>query len=139
MVNGKMVGRYVPLWDFDAPVDEASPLRDSSAGVIAANGMLLLSQVLVGEDEGLARRFRDAAMRIVSETVEFSYSREEARFVNDGKQVEDVSGARFDAILRNATANHNAKDLDRYSDHGLVYADYYLLEFGNQLLKLGLI
>ncbi|KAF7161300.1 hypothetical protein CNMCM5623_006917 [Aspergillus felis] len=139
MVNGKRVGRYVPLWDFDAPVDEANPLRDSSAGVIAANGMLLLSQVLVRDDEGLARRFRDAAMRIVSETVEFSYSREEARLVEGGKQVEDVSGQRFDAILRNATANHNAKDLDRYSDHGLVYADYYLLEFGNQLLKLGLI
>ncbi|GIC93492.1 glycoside hydrolase family 88 protein [Aspergillus udagawae] len=139
MVDGRMVGRYVPLWDFDAPVDEASPLRDSSAGVIAANGMLLLSQVLVGEDEGLARRFRDAAMRIVSETVEFSYSREEAMLVEGGQQVKDVSGQRFDAILRNATANHNAKDLDRYSDHGLVYADYYLLEFGNQLLKLGLI
>lgn len=120
------------------PVDEASPLRDSSAGVIAANGMLLLSQALLGSDEKLAGRFRDAAMRIVSETVEFSYSREEARFV-DGTQVEDVVGQRFDAILRNATANHNAKDLDRYSDHGLVYADYYLLEFGNQLLKLGLI
>ncbi|RLL95025.1 hypothetical protein CFD26_100905 [Aspergillus turcosus] len=138
MVDGKVVGRYVPLWDFDAPVDEASPLRDTSAGVIAANGMLLLSQALLGNDEKLARRFRDAAMRIVSETVEFSYSREEARFI-DGRQVEDVAGQRFDAILRNATANHNAKDLDRYSDHGLVYADYYLLEFGNQLLKLGLI
>ncbi|KAH2670061.1 hypothetical protein KXV96_003668 [Aspergillus fumigatus] len=138
-VDGRRVGRYVPLWDFDAPVDEASPLRDSSAGVIAANGMLLLSQALVGADDGLARRFREAAMRIVSETVECSYSREEARLVDGGKQVEDVSGSRFDAILRNATANHNAKDLDRYSDHGLVYADYYLLEFGNQLLKLGLI
>lgn len=138
MVDGRMVGRYVPLWDFDAPVDEASPLRDSSAGVIAANGMLLLSQALGGSDENLARRFRETAMRIVSETVELSYSRDEARFV-DGQQVEDVAGQRFDAILRNATANHNAKDLDRYSDHGLVYADYYLLEFGNQLLKLGLI
>ncbi|RHZ65992.1 glycoside hydrolase family 88 protein [Aspergillus thermomutatus] len=138
-VNGRMVGRYVPLWDFDAPVDEDSPLRDSSAGVIAANGMLLLSQALVGCDER-ARRFRDAAMRIVSETVEFSYSRDEARIVDGGRmQVEDVSGRRFDAILRNATANHNAQDLERYSDHGLVYADYYLLEFGNQLLKLGLI
>ncbi|KAF4170312.1 hypothetical protein CNMCM6936_003500 [Aspergillus lentulus] len=139
IVDGRMVGRYVPLWDFDAPVDETNPLRDSSAGVIAANGMLLLSQALLGEDEGLARRFRNAAMRIVSETVEFSYSREEARLVDGGKVVQDVSGTRFDAILRNATANHNAKDLDRYSDHGLVYADYYLLEFGNQLLKLGLI
>lgn len=139
VVDGRMVGRYVPLWDFDAPVDEANPLRDSSAGVIAANGMLLLSQALLGEDEGLARRFRNAAMRIVSETVEFSYSREEARLLDGGKVVQDVSGERFDAILRNATANHNAKDLDRYSDHGLVYADYYLLEFGNQLLKLGLI
>jgi hypothetical protein len=31
-------GRYVPLWDFDAPIDDvANPTRDSSAGAIAAN------------------------------------------------------------------------------------------------------
>ena len=140
-------GRYVPLWDFDAPIeDEAKPLRDSSAGVIAANGMLLLSQSMaVLGDEILAERYRGAAIRIVSDTLEYSLSNEKARFADQMRstekiQVKDaVAGQRFDAILKNATANHNAQDLDRYSDHGLVYADYYLLEFGNQLLRMGLL
>lgn len=140
-------GRYVPLWDFDAPIeDESRPLRDSSAGVIAANGMLLLSQSMATlGDEDLAGRYRAAAMRIVSDTLEYSLSNEKARFAShrvaaEKIQLEDaVVGQRFDTILKNATANHNSQDRDRYSDHGLVYADYYLLEFGNQLLRMGLL
>ncbi|KAL3483746.1 Six-hairpin glycosidase-like protein [Aspergillus germanicus] len=138
----RTIGRYVPLWDFDAPI-EGEALRDSSAGVIAANGLLLLSQSLtMAGDAKLARKYFDAAVRIVTDTIEFSYSQERARLVvvGDEVSVEDVvAGQRFDAVLKNATANHNAQDHDRYSDHGLVYADYYLLEFGNQLLRMGLV
>ncbi|KAL4965807.1 glycoside hydrolase family 88 protein [Aspergillus stella-maris] len=141
----RAIGRYVPLWDFDAPIeDEANPLRDSSAGVIAANGMLLLSQALTAQgDDALACRYRRMAIRIVTDTIEFSLADDRAIIATDGEsapvRVEDaVPGRRFDAILKNATANHNSQDNDRYSDHGLVYADYYLLEFGNQLLKIGL-
>ena len=46
---------YVPLWDFDAPVPLNAgelPLRDTSAGMIAANGLLLLHQALRGQGEG---------------------------------------------------------------------------------------
>ncbi|KAL4765781.1 Six-hairpin glycosidase-like protein [Aspergillus foveolatus] len=163
VANGgrRKIGRYVPLWDFDAPVEnEEDPLRDSSAGIIAANGMLLLSQALTGiavlapdgeaaSELELANRYRAFAMKIVTDTLEYSLSREKAtlRLVGGGSgsdgvrvQVHDViPGERFDAILKNATANHNSQDHDRYSDHGLVYADYYLLEFGNQLLRMGLV
>ncbi|KAL6234010.1 hypothetical protein BDW75DRAFT_241484 [Aspergillus navahoensis] len=155
--GGRKIGRYVPLWDFDAPIENTEdPLRDSSAGVIAANGMLLLSQALAGlaglalHGEGgreldLANRYRAFAMKIVTDTIECSLSREKAslRLVDGGSGsggVQDVlPGKRFDAILKNATANHNSQDHDRYSDHGLVYADYYLLEFANQLLRMQLI
>lgn len=136
-------GRYVPLWDFDAPIlDEANPLRDSSAGVIAANGMLILSQALAGagRDEE-SQRFRRMAVTIVADTLDFSLAQEKARtIVTEGEiRVEDATqGSRFDAILKNATANYNAKDHKRYWDHGLVYGDYYLIEFGNRLLKMGL-
>jgi hypothetical protein len=96
-------------------------------------------------DEIMAERYRSAAIKIVADTLEFSLSTERARFGDHmggpgAIQVEDsVAGQRFDAILKNATANHNSNDHDRYSDHGLVYADYYLLEFGNQLLRMGLL
>lgn len=144
--GGENVGRYVPLWDFDAPIeDQTNPLRDSSAGVIAANGMLALSQSMAAlGDTVLAERYRSTAIRIVTDTLEYSLSVEKAKFVERGYkgynaiQIEDVeAGQRFDSILKNATANHNAYDHDRYSDHGLVYADYFLLEFGNQLLRMG--
>ncbi|KAL3422777.1 unsaturated glucuronyl hydrolase [Phlyctema vagabunda] len=40
---------YVPLWDFDAPQTQVSngPLRDTSAGMITVNGLLLLYQALI--------------------------------------------------------------------------------------------
>nr|CEG04791.1 unnamed protein product [Fusarium clavum] len=138
-------GRYVPLWDFDAPIDTSSPLRDSSAGIIAANGMLVLSQALAGSGSPeLSERYRSTAIQIVKDTLEFSLAQEKSKVVlrSDGRgfEVQDSDpNLHFEAILKNATANHNAKDYKRYWDHGLVYADYYLIEFGNRLLKMGLV
>ncbi|KAF4984320.1 hypothetical protein FZEAL_471 [Fusarium zealandicum] len=137
-------GRYVPLWDFDAPVDSAAPLRDSSAGIIAANGMLVLSQALAGRgSSSLSARYLALATRIVQDTLEFSLAEEKSCLTlsNDGSIVsKDLDEAsHFESILKNATANHNAKDYKRYWDHGLVYGDYYLIEFGNRLLKMGLV
>ncbi|VUC34745.1 unnamed protein product [Clonostachys rosea] len=143
-LTGSEKGRYVPLWDFDAPiVDEANPLRDSSAGIIAANGMLLLSQALAGL--GVADgsvRFRDWAIAIVKDTLDFSLTPHKSKIVASSTDIwaEDLDDQnRFDGILRNATANYNAKDHKRYWDHGLVYGDYYLIEFANRLLKMGLV
>lgn len=136
---------YVPLWDFDTPVPLAEgelPLRDTSAGMIAANGLLLLHQTLQGEEAGA--RFFSAAIRIARETVELSLSKSKASFqppIDDSENVGVVgmSGEPFEAILRNATANRNDDSLRQYWDHGLVYADYYFLEFGNKLIRMGLI
>jgi hypothetical protein len=141
--GGRKIGRYVPLWDFDAPIeDTVNPLRDSSAGIIAANGMLVLAQALAGcQRHELSAKFLDAAITIVGDTLEFSLAPEKAKLVAKPNElvIQDVdAGKRFDAILKNATANHNSADHRRYCDHGLVYGDYYLLEFGNRLLRMGL-
>ncbi|KAH6886754.1 Six-hairpin glycosidase-like protein [Thelonectria olida] len=141
-------GRYVPLWDFDAPIqDKSEPLRDSSAGVIAANGMLLLSQILTSLNQHtLSRRFFEAAIDIVKDTLELSLADEKARFGRDENEtstsiyVEDVVvGQTFEAILKHGTANNNENARRRYCNHGLVYGDYYLVEFGNRLLSMGFI
>lgn len=137
-------GRYVPLWDFDAPIEDVSnPTRDSSAGVIAANGMLVLSQALAGVEQGeLSAWFRNAAVTIVRDTLDFALAREKARFCSGGDNglvTEDVvDGSRFDALLGFGTANNNTYARKRYASHGLVYGDYYLVEFGNRLLQMGL-
>jgi hypothetical protein len=142
-------GRYVPLWDFDAPVDEINPLRDSSAGVIAANGMLIVYQALSAlREDVLARRYLDMSMTIVEDTIALSLAKEKAQFVkapggtpsaSSNIQIEDESKESFDAILKNATANYYEGAMKRYWDHGLVYADYYFIAFGNRLLNMGLI
>ncbi|KAF8861878.1 glycoside hydrolase family 88 protein [Acephala macrosclerotiorum] len=120
---------YVPLWDFDASVEDP-PIRDTSAGMIAANGLLLLYQAMHGE--GGSTRFLSSAIRVTKETIELSLSQERASFA-------DVEEPKFDAILRNATACKNEDSLRRYWDHGLVYADYYFLELGNNFIRMGLV
>lgn len=144
--KGPKHGRYVPQWDFDAPIDETKPLRDSSAGVIAANGMLILSQALRVRGSGYtdedADRYLQASLDIIEDTLALSLAAETAEFVSSDSEkvaVKDTrTGETFASILKNATANANARDHHRYWDHGLVYADYYLLEFGNNLLRMGL-
>ncbi|KFG77587.1 putative glucuronyl hydrolase [Metarhizium anisopliae] len=145
-VSGK-VGRYVPLWDFDAPVDEKHVVRDSAAGVIAANGMLVISGALASLGHYAdAQRILESSLAIVEDTLALCYATDGLELVVE--QREDGSArvvARsleqeaepFDALLRCATANYNRDWTDKYYNHGLVYGDYYLLEYGNRLLQLG--
>jgi hypothetical protein len=140
---------YVPAWDFDAPVESnsAAPIRDASAGMIAANGLLLLHAAMRHQSPYFA-----AAVRIARETAEFCLPADSGAFVaqyaangeaNGLSRGDDldirVEGVTFDALIQHATANLNPYALVRYGDHGLVYADYYFVEFGNKLLRMGLV
>lgn len=139
--------KMVPKWDFDAPTAAGEEvLRDTSAGMIAANGMLLIHQFVQMNPE-LApkkRSYLNTALEIVSQTIKLSLGDKAAFVRGEMKEaklsVEDVQiGGRWDAILKNATANYNEDAHKRYWDHGLVYADYYFLEFGNKLARMGLV
>ena len=104
--------------------------------------MLILAQSLISLGEytqGL--RYLDSALLIVEDTLAFSLAQKSSISIeNNHVSVQDVrSDISFDAILKNATANFNAQDHRRYWDHGLVYGDYYLIEFGNRLLRMGLV
>ncbi len=126
---------YVPLWDFDAPIDDVqNPLRDTSAGMIAANGLVLLHQIL-----GPGSPYLEEALRIARDTIALSQAQDPAKLVLDSDSKISVEGVTFDSILKNATANHNEYASMRYSNHGLVYADYYFLELGNKLLRMGFV
>ncbi|KAH7396781.1 Six-hairpin glycosidase-like protein [Phaeosphaeria sp. MPI-PUGE-AT-0046c] len=153
--DGKWHHPMVPVWDFDAPQDDlAEPLRDVSAGVIAANGLLIIHQSLQALPASVAAQFSettdflDIALQIVSETLDMSYDRNLASFeapqkamVNGTSGMSDlkIKETSFECILRNSTTNWNEHAHQKYKDHGLVYADYYLLEFGNKLLRAGLL
>ncbi|OBT40792.1 hypothetical protein VE00_08932 [Pseudogymnoascus sp. WSF 3629] len=125
---------YVPLWDFDD--NEPSLLRDTSAGMIAANGLLILHQQLATERSP----YLDAVRHIVKDTVDLSLATDLAPLkVNAASGKIEVAEPDWASILKNATANNNEFAIFRYSDHGLVYADYYFLELGNKLLRMGLV
>ncbi|CAI7674572.1 unnamed protein product [Penicillium pancosmium] len=148
-VSGK--SQYTsPPWDFDAPTESEGEevVRDSSAAAIAANGLLVLSQGLIAEGEKmLAARFFDAAVGLVRGTLDYSLARETARFhFAAGEELKEdliventMQGKRFDAILKHGTANNNENARRRYTNHGLVYGDYYLVRFGNELMGMGLV
>lgn len=127
---------FVPPWDFDAPVNTARPLlRDASAGMIAANGLLLLHQALGGDSPYL-----ETVYKIINDTLAHCLPGDSAKFSSVDESSNDitVSGVEWDSILMHSTVNNNEHALLRYSDHGLVYADYYFLELGNKLLRMGL-
>lgn len=147
-VKSGKAGRYVPLWDFDAPIDESDPLRDSSAGMIAANGLLIIVNSLMSIGEHVdAERYRHYAMAITRDTIALCYAEGALDFhLDQSDQTFNVSAQpavdseavkSFDAILQRATANFNSNWTDKYYNHGLVYADYYFLELGNRLLQMG--
>ncbi|KAI4618328.1 uncharacterized protein J4E87_007996 [Alternaria ethzedia] len=160
--EGKWHHPMVPCWDFDAPQDNAEePLRDVSAGVITANGLLIIHQALQSLSSTATSQlpsssttnFLDIALQIVSQTLDMSYDSDLASFELPTKSMvngNSVNGAAvaselkikesgFECILRNSTTNWNEHAHMKYADHGLVYADYYLLEFGNKLLRAGLL
>lgn len=151
--QGKNRGRYVPLWDFDAPITNTgtnevqAPLRDVSAGMIAANGMVILyGQLTSIGDYASAKRYLEYSMLIARDTIALAYNRDEMCLKIDEKNgkmqaqaCHGGSGRRFDSILEKSTANFNADHPHRCWDHGLVYADYFFLELGNRLGGMGLI
>ncbi|KAI0444132.1 Six-hairpin glycosidase-like protein [Xylaria telfairii] len=135
---------FVPPWDFDAPRDIPQPVLDSSAGVIAANGMLMLSEALAARDKNnLASWFLRAAVAIVSDTLQYALAQEKALLVPSslhGAEVANaIPGETFEGLLKYGTANNNSNARKQYCNHGLVYGDYYLVEFGNRLLRMGLV
>jgi unsaturated chondroitin disaccharide hydrolase len=97
----------VPFWDFD---DAAIPntLRDSSAGAIAASGLLELAAN--EDDPAAAERYRDAALRLLTGLYERSSSREEPR---------------QQGVLLHGTWHKRASFA---VDESLMFGDYYFME-----------
>lgn len=105
--------------------------------------MLILAQALLASgSHERSSRYVNMAATIVEDTLDFSGATKSRLVQSENGTIvsEDVSEeGHFEAILRNATANNNERSFKKYSDHGLVYGDYYLIEFGNRLLRMGLI
>lgn len=151
----------VPYWDLTAPVTEESP-RDTSAAMIAACGMLHLHKECDNTNEGY--RYLVEAIKLVNNVVGTFTDPNSLRFESahpephvsvyaedyfdrdsgDGFDVltvghhPDAESQTCETILRGATINNYEFAPRRWSNHGLVYADYYFLLFGNMMLEMGL-
>ncbi|CAE6445874.1 unnamed protein product, partial [Rhizoctonia solani] len=105
----------IPPWDFDAP--ESNPSADTSAATIAAEGLLILSaaETYIGNVTG-ADYYNKQAVKLLVDNFKFAFK------------------STWDSILSNGTSYERKGD----KDSGLIYGDYYALQAGNSMLKLGL-
>ncbi|KAL4955386.1 Six-hairpin glycosidase-like protein [Aspergillus filifer] len=157
----------VPYWDFDAPLNDSCP-RDTSAGMVACCGLVLLYKALKDTDRTTAQHYLDSALRILEGTVSKFMTLSAATFSVDVPQtvfpvypdtepqsqpgrltasLNSTSNGEFkhhenpeipETILEAATVCNYEFATRRWADHGLVYADYYFLLLGNMLLDLGI-
>jgi unsaturated chondroitin disaccharide hydrolase len=102
----------VPYWDFDAPVSGLAD-KDSSAGAIAASGLLELSKWET--DSTRKSTYAAAATKILNKLASSDYQ---------------ATSSQGEALLKHGTAHRPQNNYNT----GLVYGDYFLLE---ALLKLG--
>src|SRR5262249_6096001 len=102
----------VPYWDFDAPVSSLAD-KDSSAGAIAASGLLELSRL--GPGSTRKATYANAAAKILFRLATSNYL---------------AGTTEGEALLKHGTSNRPANN----DNTGLVYGDYFFLE---ALLKLG--
>jgi hypothetical protein len=98
---------------------------------VAANGLLLLHQALQGDSPYL-----DHALQIVRQTIDLSLSHDPTSLTLSQTGERAVAAGNWDSVLMNATINNNEYSLSRSNNTGLVYADYYFLQFGNRLLEM---
>jgi uncharacterized protein YyaL (SSP411 family) len=139
----------VPPWDFDAEDDarrDGGPEQppDVSAAVIAAYGLLLIHKALTAlgeESEYLAHALRlieSVTARHMNAPASFIYQKEQIKIVE--RPDDDVLACSVDlggaeTILNGATINNHAYAPRQWANHGLVYADYFFLLVGNELIK----
>lgn len=141
----------VAPWDFDAyeqlnATEEQPP--DASATMIAAYGMLLIHRGVTARGE--QSHYLAAALRL-AEAVCASHLNAPASYVTEEQELETVEHGTWrgssrlgvdqgvgETIVNGATINNYEFAPRRWANHGLVYADYYFLLFGNELLKMNM-
>ncbi|ETS86075.1 hypothetical protein PFICI_04100 [Pestalotiopsis fici W106-1] len=137
----------VPPWDFDAAEEDNSGKQppDVSAAAITSYGLLLIHEALVAL--GHTSEYLGHALSIM-EGVSTHHMNSPATFVDRQQAIpmverptqdihlRHVEMGVGDTILNGATINNHEYAPRQWANHGLVYADYYFLLFGNKLLQM---
>ncbi|KAI9056950.1 glycoside hydrolase family 88 protein [Trametes sanguinea] len=103
-------------WDFNAPLDPPRP-ADSSAAMIAANGLLLLAdQELAVHNASGASYYTNEVIKMLSANTKLAWR------------------PAWQSLLANGTVNNP----EHNNLTGIVYGDYFFIKAGNELLTRGL-
>ncbi|KAI0052924.1 glycoside hydrolase family 88 protein [Auriscalpium vulgare] len=105
-------------WDFNAPLVPPRP-ADSSAAMIATNGLLLLAQ-------------QELSLRPPNTTGAAYYTHAAIKLLNDTTRA--FWKPEWQSLLSNGTVNNPAAN----NLTGIVYGDYYFIKAGNELVRAGL-
>jgi len=119
-LNNIPEGGIIP-WDFNAPLVPARP-ADSSAAMIAANGLLLLAaqeECVVPANGSAVSYYRNAAIQILHDTTNAFWK------------------PSWQSLLSNGTVNNPASPPNNLT--GTIYGDYYFIKTGNDLVKQGIV
>ncbi|EJF62648.1 glycoside hydrolase family 88 protein [Dichomitus squalens LYAD-421 SS1] len=103
-------------WDFNAPLVPPRP-ADSSAAMIAANGLFLLA---------------DQELSVLNVTGAAYYTNVAIKIIRDNTQL--AWAPSWQSLLSNGTVNNPQHN----NLTGIVYGDYYFIKAGNALLSRGL-
>lgn len=98
---------YIPLWDFRLP-PEANHVLDTSAGAIAAMGMIRLSKLV--EDEVQAKRFMAEAEKLIDVLLDVAF---------------DTNEDEIEGLLRDSTYHAN---IPEHAQQYTLFGDYFFLE-----------
>lgn len=145
LVQARRICSLLRLRDFSAP--KPCPY-DASAGTIAACGLLKLVRLLAKSDPSSAEKYLSSALKLIEDVLRECAA--PGATLKDGRV--DFGQDGWETILMHSTINGNPKATRQFMDHGLICeyslacrcvtrvdcpdADYYLLEFGNEALKL---
>lgn len=81
------------------------------------------------------RKYLDAAFKLMRDVLDMSLT-PPALFFQNGEELDvDLGEGGWETILKNATINNYEYAPRRWADTGLVYGDYYAVEFGNRILS----
>lgn len=119
-----------PSRDFDAP--KPCPY-DASAGTVAARALQMIYTLLKDTRPGAGDMYLGAAFRLVDDILRECAAPGASL---DSTGVVDWGKDGWETILMHSSIDGNEGSATRKLDHGLVYADYYLLEFANEALKM---
>ncbi|OWZ62891.1 hypothetical protein AYX15_05036 [Cryptococcus neoformans] len=119
----------IPWCNFDAP--KPCPY-DASTSAVTACGLFMLYRLLRPIDPRAAEQYLIESFKLIDDLMGECRT---WKAMLEGDEVVWGEGG-WETIFQHSTINGNELATKRLLDHGLLYANFYFIQYGNELLKL---